>query len=523
MTAFTITKVYPSRIGGVGLDEAYTPMVGEPYRLTVEFDVDGSPQAPYPVCFHMANRFGEVQVTDLTPGHKHRSMQFSLPLDGDIPWQVDIDPYHYADGVDPVKSPMPHTFPDIVGDGGQGVPVRRPARAISKATKKGVFQPAPPPTSIDYYDPVTALLWHHFAATFNPGGKLDRMVVMMGLPTSESWQQVNSAGCTVQSGAGSWSVLARPVENPSQYPVYYWDRNDLPVSPVTMVEQCVLELCNVRVDLNKLRGVTWKALDDSRTSQPYNFYGQPEAVIESDDPNIASFVQDALGPGYRQKMSPYDAARKLFQTVLARTSYYYPQPGQPDLRPTTAAGMAKKGFGDCGGFSILLVALFRKIGFPARTACGAWVGLDAGHCWCELYFPGHGWVLCDGSAGNAWSEAGEYAYYFGNIPDSNNRFANMRGNTFNVGDVEASWLQGPWQKTWGSATEKATSVHTMLLKGLVIKPSEAEKLPLDVAIQRPSIEIRPELAFRSCPCSRHGGFMPRAGRRSRGKAPGVSS
>jgi hypothetical protein len=505
MTNFTITNVYTSKMGSGGVDVPYTPMIGEVYRLTVEYDVAGTPLAPYPVSFQMADRFTEVPVTDLTPGHKCQSGQIFLPLDGEIPWHVEIDPYHYADGVDPEKSPMPHKFLDIYGD--QGVPIRQLPRTVPTATRDGSFEPAPPPTPIDYYEPATALLWQHFAATFKPGGKIDRMVVMMGEPTSEDWQKVNSASCSVESGAGAWSLIPIPVENPSHYPVYCFDHGNLPLAPVSMVEQCQLELRNVRVDRNKLRVVPWEALDRFGAKEPFEFYRKPEDVIQSNDPVIATWVADTLGSGYRQRMGPYDAARKLFQSVLARTTYYYPQPGQPDLRPATAKDMAQKGFGDCGGFSILLVALFRHIGFAARTACGAWVGLDQGHCWCELYFPGHGWVLCDGSGGNYWSESGEYAYVFGNLPDLNKRFAIMRGNTFNVKDIKTSWLQGPYQQVWGTAAaeENPVKVHTMLLESFKLPPKAS-------AAASPSgdefFKIRPELAFRCCPCANHGGFSP---------------
>jgi hypothetical protein len=507
MTSFTITDVYTSKIGSGGVDEVYTPMVGESYRLTVEYDVTGTPQASYPVSFQMADRFKEIHIFELTPGHKRASAVFFLPLDGEIPWEVEIDPYHYADGVDPIKSPMPYAFPDIYGDGDQGVPIRRLPRTPSSAAKKGVFQPAPPPTSIDFYDPATALLAHNFAVSFNSGGNIDRMVVMMGKPTSESWQNVISASCSVQSGAGSWSLVSISVENPSKYPVYYWDQSQLPLEPVSMVELCELELRNSRVDCNKLRTVTWGALDQARKSQPYTFYSMSEDVIQSNDPVIAGWVHDVLGAGYRRATSPYDAARKLFQSVLAKTTYYYPQPGQKDLRPTNAKDMATQSFGDCGGFSILLVALFRNIGFAARTACGAWVGLDAGHCWCELFFPGHGWMLCDGSSGNSLSESGQYAYYFGNLPDLNIRYAIMRGNTFDVKDVKTSWLQGPWQGLWGTATEtKPVKAHTLLLESFKF-PTKSATAASDRG-GNPPFTSRPELAPRCCPCSGHGGFSP---------------
>jgi len=168
--------------------------------------------------------------------------------------------------------------------------------------------------------------------------------------------------------------------------------------------------------------------------------------------------------------------------------------------------MLDKGFGDCGGFSILLVALFRNIGFAARTACGCWVGLDQGHCWSELYFPGHGWLTCDGSIGNGVSESGQFAYYFGNIPDLNLRAATMRGNKFNVGDIETFWLQGPYEQVWGAVHEKSISGHTMLIEQLnigadgTLPGSEGRRVSAG-AIQ---------LAARRCPCAQHGGFKPAA-------------
>ncbi len=502
MTTFNITEVYTSKYAG-GKDTKYTPMVGEWYRLTAEFDVVGTPKAPYPVDFHMADRWATVEMSDLTPGHKRVSQSFFLPLDGPIPWDVDVDPYHYADGVDPVKSPIPHTFPDIYGGGtSQKVRIGRSAFALTKAARKGTFEPAPPPTSIDYYDARTALANQSLEVTFPTGPNVERMVLMFGRPSSDGWQTVESATCSVQWGAGSATLTQRGVDNPSHYPVYFWDHASLPPKALSATATYGLTLRNVRVDRAKLRSVTWKQLDDARKAQPFAFYASPEAVIESNDAKVAAFVHDTLGTGYRQEMTPYDAARKLFQAVLGHITYYYPQPGQPDLRPTTAKGMLEKGFGDCGGFSILLVALFRNIGFAARTTCGAWTGLDAGHCWCELWFPGHGWVVCDGSVGNGASESGEFAYYFGIIPDLNLRFAPMRGNTFDVGDVETSWLQGPYEHAFGETHEKSVSGHTLVLEHLHLKVGggTARFVSLDV------VGDVVQLAAHRCRCAEHGGF-----------------
>jgi transglutaminase-like putative cysteine protease len=332
------------------------------------------------------------------------------------------------------------------------------------------FRTRPPPSSIDYYAPVAALGYQMLKVTFPLGAEVERMVAMMGSPHSEGSQKLTSGSCSVQSGAGSSALTPVEVDNPSKYPVYFLDHSHLPAEDVTMVGSWLLQPHTVRVDQAKLRTVTWEQLDDARQTQPFAFYSSHEVVVQSDDHEIADFAQQTLGAGCRLGTTPYDAARKLFQAVLAHTTYYYPQLGQTDLRPKTAKAMLEKGFGDCGGFSILLVALFRHLGFASRTACGCWAGLDNGHCWCEIYFPGHGWVVCDGSAGNNASETGEFAYYFGNIPDLNLRFATMRGNTFNVGDVETLWLEGPYEQVWGDVHEKSTDGHTMLVEDLHLGP-----------------------------------------------------
>jgi transglutaminase-like putative cysteine protease len=504
MTTYNITDVYTSKPGSFGTEIKYTPMVGENYRITVEFEVSGTPQTHYPVYFNVADRWAGVEVHDLAPGHKRVSQDFFLPLDGPIPWEVDVDPYHYGDGVDRVKSPIPHTFGDVLGGEGQSVKIGRTAFRWGQSVKKGSFEPAPPPTSIDHYEPVSAVATQSLEVTFPAGPNIQRMAVMFGVPLSEGWQTTSVETCTIQDGAGSAALMLDHVDNASGYPIFFWNRTNLPAKPVSVVADYLLTLRNVRVDGKKLRGVTWAQLDEARKHDPYAFWGLPDAVTESTDPKVTAFVLATLGANYRQKMTPYDAARKLFQAVLAHITYYYPAPGAKDLRPTTAVGMLDKGFGDCGGFSILLVAAFRNIGFAARTACGCWIGLDAGHCWCELYFPGHGWLVCDGAAGNNASESGEFAYYFGNIPDLNIRFATMRGNKFDLGDVETSWLQSPYEQVWGTVHEKSVSIHTMLIEKLALGLESAAADAVAPSVSTHTIEV----AARRCPCAQHGGFKP---------------
>jgi transglutaminase-like putative cysteine protease len=502
MTSFEITDVYTSKPGALGTEQKYTPMIGEYYSLTVEFDVVGTPTAHYPVFFGMADRWVTKWVSDLTSSHQQVTADFFLPLDGAIPWEVDVDPYDYADGVDPIKSPMPHTFPDVFGKEQTVRVSTRPIR-VAKATRTGAFEPAPPSSPIDYYGQTAAWAYQTLNVRLPAGEPVERMVAMMGSPVSASWQKVTSGTCSVQYATSS-STLETVPANDADYPVYFWEQNQLAAAQVTMAGSWVLELSNVRVDRAKLREVTWAVLDEARNSQPYTFYAAPDPVTESTDQKISDFVSGALGSNYRQRFTPYDAARALFQAVLAHTTYFYPKQGETDLRGRTAVEMVEKGLGDCGGFSLLLVASFRNIGFAARTACGFWTGLNQAHCWCELYFPRFGWVLCDGSAGNGLSESGEYAYYFGNLPDLYARFAIMRGNKFEVADVETSWLQGPDQYVEGSVPEVSSSAHTMLIEHFYVAIS-----PAATSTAVPSqVSDDLQLAAHRCPCAEHGGFQP---------------
>src|SRR5262249_13429143 len=144
MTTFAITKVYTSKNGA-----PYTPMVGENYTLTAEFDVTGTPKNAYSVSFKLADRYNFLTMSDLTPGHKKVSTTFFLALHGTIPWEVEIDPFNLADAADPTKSVVPPFIPDLHGHGGsQIILVNRGIlpKLFGPHKLSGSFVPAPPAT-----------------------------------------------------------------------------------------------------------------------------------------------------------------------------------------------------------------------------------------------------------------------------------------------------------------------------------------------------------------------------------------
>jgi hypothetical protein len=336
MSSFAISNVYTSKNGA-----PYTPMIGERYTLTAEFDVTGTPKNNYTVGFTMADRYQPVTVTDLTAGHKTIQADFFLALDGTIPWLVEIDPFNLADAADPTKSWIPHQFPDVYGSGGgQVIAKRTPSWPIVAAGRKlkGSFSPVEPANAIDFYDPHWLIATQGSFTSFSPG-KIDRLVIMMGAPTTETWQKVLLSTCRVDSGSGTELLTTRPVEGPTLYPVYLFDRKKVANFDFSIAHQSVLEVRNQRVNATKLRTVTWAQLDALQAIDIFKAYTSPETVIESNNKKIGDFVVQSLGANYRTKLTPYDAARKLFQAVLAKTVYYFPAPGQPDKRPDTAVKM----------------------------------------------------------------------------------------------------------------------------------------------------------------------------------------
>jgi len=157
MAHFEITNAYIA-VGGVQA----TPKISEAFSLNVDFTVHGTPTAPYVVRFNVAEQKQESTETALTPGPRSLSVPYgTLPLDGEIPWTVHIDPDHVTSS--------PHT----------GTPIRQ-----------GSFEPVPPNTGIEYYDPVYVHLVQQLGVDFT--GDIGEVKAMIGRPSNGVWQNVLS-------------------------------------------------------------------------------------------------------------------------------------------------------------------------------------------------------------------------------------------------------------------------------------------------------------------------------------------
>lgn len=411
-----------------GANVAYVPKIAEDYRVTANFTITGAPNAPFKVRFEMAGQKKDVMVTNLSQGARNVTANFGrLPLDGTIPLKVTLD------------------FDHTTGD-----------NTLLNNIKTASFAPVGPTTKVEYFEKQTLQMTQTANVAFFNAGSLNRMLLMMGQPSTDSWQTLVSSSCTLLDAWGTHPVSAS-VANPGFQRVFGWDKNNPGLGGAYMVAKSKVDVKNVKINKG-LINASWTQVDALDGINVFKHYKQPEDVVQSNSPEIGAFVTGALGANYRNTMTPYTAARKLFQAVVKHVTYVAPSPSH------SAVAVYQNGTGDCGAFSIFFVAACRRVGIPARVACGAWVGTDAGHCWAECYIPGAGWILSDGSASDYWSPNGDYAYCFGNLFDLNLRMANMRGNTFTFGGLTTSWLQGPGLWHWGTANLNYFSRSTTVVK-----------------------------------------------------------
>jgi len=124
------------------------------------------------------------------------------------------------------------------------------------------------------------------------------------------------------------------------------------------------------------------------TSAEYKRYTRSEPWIEITD-DIRAKAAEVVG----DEDNPYFQAWIIYDWVVRNILYRY-----PDVEARGAAKSFARRSGDCGEFSVIICAMCRSLGIPARTVTsrGHWNG---GHQWAEVLIPPYGWVPVDGSVG----------------------------------------------------------------------------------------------------------------------------
>jgi hypothetical protein len=116
----------------------------------------------------------------------------------------------------------------------------------------------------------------------------------------------------------------------------------------------------------------------------------PSVFIQSDDPLIEKLSREAAG----NETDAFAAARSLEKWVRGNVKF-------KDLKTAFASALevAEKLEGDCTEHGVLLAALARAAGIPARAVSGlVWYGDSfVGHLWTEVYIDR--WIPLDGTRG----------------------------------------------------------------------------------------------------------------------------
>lgn len=395
-----------------------TPKIGEAYAVRVKYSITG----PMNFVPKLKLKMGEIETVHSlanSTGNYAPIIQRTMNLDGSIPVVATLDLLGHTEST--------------------GSP-RDNQKVIS-------FSPVPPTSALEFYAPRRLSVNQWVSGYLNSAGSTNLVRMMAGIPSTDGWQIHEGSNGWASTPYGMNISLTSEIANEGFQRVFQWKKG----SPIQLGSwyristQSTVTVRNTRVNMDKLKQITWAQIDALQGINVFKYYTKPDAVNNSNDPKIAAFVTGVLGGNYRQNWKPYDAARRVYRAILARCSYKAPSPSH------TATEMLDNKEGDCGAYSLLITACFRYMGIPARNACGAWVGTDAGHCWNEFWMPGAGWVLSDGSAGESESPKGDYAAFFGNIRDMNLRYASMRGNEFTADGWKVNWLQGPQFYSAGSA------------------------------------------------------------------------
>ncbi len=188
-------------------------------------------------------------------------------------------------------------------------------------------------------------------------------------------------------------------------------------------------------------------------SELYLQYTRPERFIESDAPAIQAKAA-GLAAG---ETNPLLLARKFYDYVIDSSRY--------ELKGEGLAGaqdLLTGGYGECGDYASLFVALSRASGIPARPIVGYWAvtGTNQTHVWAEFYLEGLGWVPVDPTIGQ--SDPAKRNYYFGSM--DNQRVILNKG--FNLVMVPAApdnyiapFLQVPLYWYWGSGDDTTVSLE----------------------------------------------------------------
>jgi transglutaminase-like putative cysteine protease len=168
----------------------------------------------------------------------------------------------------------------------------------------------------------------------------------------------------------------------------FWEFKSKPArnSSLSFTQQYTVKAFQVK--LNTEDPVT---VEYNRSNPEYAKYIRADKLIEADNQAIINIARKLAG----NESSPYRIARLYYEYVNDYMNY------QPIDGIGGALFALKNGYGECGDYAALFVALCRASGIPARPVVGRWAMPENGsyHVWAEFYLQDVGWVPVDPSFG----------------------------------------------------------------------------------------------------------------------------
>jgi len=392
---------------------AGTPSVGSTYQFNADFKVIGQPTNSFRIEFTMANVTNYFTYT-LGPGTNYHvpSPSWSLNLDDPIPWSITLDPDAVSGNINLVSN-----------------------------TASGTFTPVPPATAVELYSPRWLYGYESYQLNFQPGsGTIGSLWVVSGVPSVHGAQ---SAVNTSPPADGLFTNVP-----PYGVPVCQITRNNAPAGTFEDTNYFAVQVNRMRVNPSILRTNTWADLAAMSTN--WTQWLAADSMCESTNPVITNFVYHSLPANYQSVLTPYDTARILHRAVEKALVYEF------STTNVDAVTSLQNGTTDCGGYAHLLVASLRCVGIPARSISGFWIGVTNWHVRAEFHLPDVQWVLADACLGSETDQTGTYAYYFGDVNDSDQYLAMDVGDSATLPYAKFSFLQlANWTWTGGAVFNSA--------------------------------------------------------------------
>jgi len=170
--------------------------------------------------------------------------------------------------------------------------------------------------------------------------------------------------------------------------VDFWEFKSQPArsSSLSFTQQYTVKAFQV-----KLNSQDPVAVEYNRSNPEYAMYTRADKLIEADNQEIISTARKLAG----NESNPYRKARLYYEYVNNYMNYQ-------EIDGLGGALFAlENGYGECGDYAALFVALCRASGIPARPVVGQWALPENGsyHVWAEFYLQDVGWVPVDPSFG----------------------------------------------------------------------------------------------------------------------------